>query len=136
MSNTITIELCQEDRQRLDELISFAGLIVSELNSRRPLQLQSIDEHGIRFGIVAEEHPVDAVAPHGEPEPVAESAEEPEEPKFTHADVQAKTRQLVRPDHPKRLEAKAIIKSYADKVSNIPEDKLTEVMKKLTALEG
>ena len=31
---TITTQLCKEDRQRIDELIAFAGLIVGELKSR------------------------------------------------------------------------------------------------------
>lgn len=141
MSNHITIELCAEDRKRIDELIAFAGLIASELKSHRPPQLQSIDENGIHFvtaaGTAAEEHPVDAVAPHGEPEPAAdpEPAAEPELPQFTKADVLAKVQALAAPNNPKREQAKAIVKSYGAKVSDIPADKYAEVMAKLTELE-
>jgi hypothetical protein len=137
MSNHITIELCAEDRQRIDELIAFAGLIASEMKSSRPLQLQSIDENGIRFGTAAEEHPVDAVAPHGEPEPAAEPVADPEPVyKVTKDDIMAKVQPLAAPNNPKREQAKAIVKSYGAKVSDIPEDKYAEVMDKLVELEG
>jgi hypothetical protein len=136
MSNHITIELCAEDRQRIDELIAFAGLITSELKSHRPLQLQSIDENGIRFGTAAEEHPVDAVAPHGEPEPVADPEPAEKVYKVTKADIMAKVQALAAPNNPKREQAKAIVKSYGAKVSDIPEDKYDEVMDKLVELEG
>jgi hypothetical protein len=134
MSNHITIELCAEDRQRIDELIAFAGWIASEMKSHRPLQLQSIDENGIRFGTAAEEHPVDAVAPHGEPVADPEPAEKVY--KVTKADIMAKVQALAAPNNPKREQAKAIVKSYGAKVSDIPEDKYTEVMDKLVELEG
>ena len=126
--NKITIEFCQEDRQRLDEIIAFAGMIVGEMKSRGPAPIQN----------PTAEHPADAIAPHGEPEPVAEPEpiEEPEAPKFTKEDILAKVQSLAGPNNPKREEAKAIIKSYGTKVSDIPADKYPEVMKKLIALEG
>ena len=136
MSNHITIELCAEDRQRIDELIAFAGLIASEMKSNRPLQLQSIDENGIRFGTAAEERPVDAVAPHGEPEPVADPEPAEKVYKVTKADIMAKVQALAAPNNPKREQAKAIVKSYGAKVSDIPEEKYDEVMDKLVELEG
>lgn len=140
MSNHITIELCAEDRQRIDELIAFASWIASELKNHRPLQLQSIDENGIRFGTAAEkaaeEHPVDAVAPHGEPEPAADPEPAAEVYKVTKADIMAKVQALAAPNNPKREQAKAIVKSYGAKVSDIPEDKYDEVMDKLVELEG
>jgi hypothetical protein len=124
MSNHITIELCAEDRQRIDELIAFAGLIASEMKSNKP---------DLRVVQPAEEHPVDAVAPHGEPEPVADP-----EPvyKVTKGDIMTKVQALAAPNNPKREQAKAIVKSYGAKVSDIPEDKYTEVMDKLVELEG
>ena len=36
----------------------------------------------------------------------------------------------------KKAEVRAIVKEYADRVSAIPEDKLSEVWAKLKALEG
>lgn len=140
MSNTITIEFCKEDRKRLDELIAFAGLIVGELKNCAPVKMTLLNSGDLAIGKIPEpeqpdpvnEHPVDEVSPHGQPEPVAE----PERPKYTKDDVLAKVQTLATPGHPKREEAKAIIKSYGTKVSDIPEDKYNEVMDKLTALEG
>lgn len=145
MNNTITIELCKEDRQRLDEVIAFLGLIAGELKSRAPRSV-SLTNDGVvvNYGTpetqAAEtpeqpdpvnEHPVDDL-PWETPEPAAE----PEKPKYTKADVLAKVQKLAQPNSPHRVEAKAIVKSYAAKVSDIPEDKYAEVMEKLTALEG
>jgi hypothetical protein len=137
MSNIITFELCQEDRKRLDDLIASADIIIGEMQARRPLQMQKIDETGIYFGTAAEGHPDPVGAPGepgepGQPEPV----EEPEQPKYTKEDVQAKVQKLAKPGNPKREQAKAIVKSYAAKVSDIPEDKFPEVMAKLAELEG
>ena len=81
-------------------------------------------------------HPVDEVSPHGDPEPAA-APEQPEAPKYTKADVQALVQKLAAPTSPehKRTGAKAIVKSYGAKVSDIPEEKYAEVMDKLTALD-
>ena len=124
MSNHITIELCAEDRQRIDELIGFAGCIVSEMKSKP----------GLKVVEPAEEHPVDAVEPHGEPEPEAVPAEKVY--KVTKEDIMAKVQALAAPNNPKREQAKAIVKSYGAKVSDIPEEKYDEVMDKLVELEG
>ena len=138
MSNHITIELCQEDRQRIDELIAFAGLIAGEMKGRAPSSV-SLTGDGITVNYdtpenaaAAEEHPVDAVSPHADPEPVAES----ERPKYTKADVQAKVQKMAGPNSPKREQVKALVKSYGAKISDIPEDKYDEVMAKLAELEG
>lgn len=78
-------------------------------------------------------HPAEEVGAVVEPEPAAES----ETPKYTKDDVQALVRKLAAPNSPehKRTGAKAIVTSYGTKVSDIPEDKYTEVMAKLTALD-
>ena len=123
MSNHITIELCAEDRQRIDELIGFAGWIVSEMKSN----------HGLKVVAPAEEHPVDAIAPHDDPEPEAVPAEKVY--KVTKEDIMAKVQALAAPNNPKREQAKAIVKSYGAKVSDIPEDKYAEVMDQLTKLD-
>lgn len=80
-------------------------------------------------------HPAEEVAAVVEPEPAA--APEPEAPKYTKADVQALVQKLAAPTSPehKRTGAKAIVKSYGAKVSDIPEEKYAEVMDKLTALD-
>lgn len=130
MSNTITIELCAEDRKRIDELIAFAGLIAGEMKTHNaPVIMAAVDPEP---AAPAEEHPVDAVAPHGESEPVAE----PELPKYTTADILAKVQTMAGPGNPKRERAKAIVQSYGKKVSDIPEDKRAEAMQRLMELEA
>lgn len=81
----------------------------------------------------ASNEPPEIVDESSEPEPAAE----PETPKYTKDDVQALVRKLAAPNSPerKRTGAKAIVMSYGTKVSDIPEDKYTEVMDKLTALD-
>lgn len=135
MSNNITIELCAEDRQRIDELIAFVGLIASERKSE-PNHVEFRPDGTVTVSY--EEPPVDAVAPHGEPERVAEPepAVEPELPRYSKPDVLAKVQKLAAPNSPHREQAKAIVKSYGAKVSDIPEDKYDEVMAKLAELEG
>lgn len=75
-------------------------------------------------------HPVEQPAPAADPAP----AEEPEQPKYTKADVLALVQKLAAPNSPKREAAKAIVKSYGAKVSDIPADKYGEVMEKLNKL--
>lgn len=127
MSNHITIELCKEDRQRLDEVIAFLGLLVGEKHSKPQETVEQpkpVEQENT--------HPVDAVSPHADPEPVTE----PETPKVTKDDVQALVIKLAAPGAGKKDAARAIVYEYAKKVSDIPEDKLVEVMAKLKKLAG
>ena len=197
MSNNITIELCKEDRQRLDEVIGFLGLLVGEKYSKQEA-LAVLDP--------VEKHPVDAVAPFTTdetfadrlreamdnagvkpielaeradvpksmvsyylsgksvpkadrlfkiakllevseawllgyeapkteaPEPVAEPVAEPEQVNYTKADVQALVMKLAAPGTGKKEAVKTIVNEYAKKISDIPEEKLNEVMTKLNQL--
>lgn len=130
MSNHITIELCPEDRKRLDELICFAGLIASELKSRpaAELKIRPAEENTVN---AAEEPPADILPPHGEPEPVTVAAQQ-----YAPADILAVVQRLIAPGSTKRAQAKAIVNDYAEKISAIPADKYNEVMDRLLALEG
>ena len=128
--NTITIELCKEDRQRLDEIIGFLGLIAGELKSR-PVpaetatapQAEAKPEEVAEFPIVEDEPPFDVPAP------------EKDEPQYTLDDVRAVVQRLIAPGSTKRAQAKAIVEEYATKISAIPVNKFSEVMDRLTALE-
>ena len=126
MSNCITIELCQEDRERLDLLTSTLIALGGELKKNEPVTMTQ----DLKIVTPAEEHPVDAVVPHADPEPAEKVY------KITKADIMAKVQALAAPNNPKREEAKAIVKSYGAKVSDIPEDKYGEVMDRLVELEG
>lgn len=138
MSNHITIELCKEDRQRLDEVIGFLGLIVGQKYSKQEA-LAVLDKTAQPEPVT--EHPVDEVSPHAAPEPVAtiskkENVEPVAEPEanYTKKDVQALVLKLAAPGTGKKDAVKAIVNEYAEKISAIPEEKLNEVMAKLQKL--
>lgn len=115
---TVTVELCQEDRARLDAILA---------------ALQSC---GTPYAVAAAQEPQEAPAP----EPEAEPAPEPETPgedapAVTHSDVQKKVVALSASG--KKDQVREIVLAYNNtKVSDIPDDKLAEVWDKLTALEG
>ena len=118
--NHITIELCKEDRQRLDEVIAFLGLLVGEKYSTPQDAAKAFEE---------------ANAPVA-PEPVGISKKENVEPavNYTKDDVQALVIKLAAPGTGKKDAARAIVYEYAKKVSDIPDEKLNEVMAKLNKL--
>ena len=136
MSNHITIELCKEDRKRLDEVVALLGLLVSNKYDTREKALAAFDNCVEQAPV--NEHPVDEVSPHATPDPEAqpEPVAEPEvaEANYTKADVQALVLKLAAPGTGKKDAVKAIVNEYAKKVSDIPEEKLNEVMAKLNQL--
>lgn len=133
MSNTITIELCQEDRKRLDEVVAFLGLLVGQQKSQTPAPAAPVTPAAenpapvVDFPVVDDETPFD---PPAAPEP----AKEPETPKVTLDEIQALVVKLASPDGGKRDQVRTIVKEYAARVGLIPEDKFPEVWEKLTAL--
>lgn len=78
-------------------------------------------------------HPVDDAPPWGDAEPSQGST--PEGAEYTKQDVQAMVQKLAAPSSPKRAEVRALVKSYASRVSEIPESKYPELMAKLAALD-
>ena len=146
MSNTITIELCKEDRERLDLLSSAIIALGGELKNFFGSDEVAYATGGVLANELAEPqevpkaeppeitHPAEEVTAQPDPEPAV--APEPELPKYTKENILAKVQSLAGPNNPKRDAAKAIVKKYGAKVSDIPEDKYTEVMAQLIALEG
>ena len=209
MSNYITIELCKEDRQRIDEVIGFLGLIVGQKYSTPESALAAFDKNIVQRSAI--EHPADAVIPFTTPETFAdrlrqamdnagvkqadlvretgldkgavssylagkyepkqkavaamakclnvpelwlmgydvpqteaapelvgiskkENVEPAAEANYTKADVQALVMKLAAPGTGKKDAVKAIVNEYAKKISDIPEEKLNEVMAKLNQL--
>lgn len=130
MNNIIEFRLCDEDRARLDKIIEGLGSMRPNCTNCVESALAVMNEN--LKAAPESEHPVDAVVPHADPEPVVE----PELPQYTKDDVLAKVQKLAAPNNPKREQAKAIVKSYGAKVSDIPADKYAEVMSKLNELEG
>lgn len=122
--NRITIELCHEDRARLDGILAALELL----------------GHTKQYACPVEEAPEAPApqpdipeAPIEEPEPIEEPVKE-EAPAYKLADLQQKVVSLSAAG--KKAEVKAIITQYAYKVSDIPAEKYGEVMAQLTALEG
>ena len=118
MNGTFTIEFCPEDRDRLDRL-------AKALETNAVIAPTAVDPQDALPGIVTEEVETTAA-----PEP-----EQPEQPKYTAAEIQLKVQKLAAPASGKRDAVRQIVKEYADRVSDIPEDKYAEVMDRLTALE-
>lgn len=145
MSNHITIELCTEDRARLDRIIE--GLEKHSALTAVAPTVASHDEAPTAEVAEATANPAEpekAVEANSEPEqlttpeviePKEAPAPKPEESKVSVADVQRKVVALSQAG--KKAAVKDIVTAYGNtKVSDIPEDKLSEVMQKLTALEG
>lgn len=146
MSNHITIELCAEDRARLDRVAAaLEALQPQTIHVDDPIQ-KALAEQVAKSEKTPTQSPVDSA---GEaktetpatPQPEAETTatEDPapvaeEKPAPTTAELQQKVIALV--NKGKKAEVAAIVKSYAATVSGIPEDKRAECMDKLNALEG
>ena len=137
MSNTITIELCKEDRQRLDELICFAGLLVGEMKSTnapdiRMQEAPAEEPQEAQEATEEEEAPAplsqDVIMPQPEPEPA--------KPTVTLDQIRQKVTALLA-DATKKAAVRDIVKAYAPNVTGLSncEDKWPEIWAKLTALE-
>ena len=113
--NTITIELCAEDRARLDSILE---------------QLRQLNQMPAVFdGKEPEKKQQTATKQEPKQEPKQESA-----PTIQLTDLQTLVQELASPGSGKRDKVKALVKGYAERVSLIPEDKWPEVYEALTAL--
>lgn len=131
----ITIELCAEDRARLDAILAalsgrpdcaqcaqISAAYAKELRATRPAQ--------------EDEHPVADPFPAPEAETPTAPQEEPQAPEedepVTHDDI----RNVFMNAGENQAKVREIIQQYAKKISDIPVEKLGEVMKKLEAVCG
>ena len=125
MSNTITIELSAEDREKLDNIFTMLTGIYTRLSSlTEPVaaQTEAVEE---------------TITPAAEAPTEADTApqEDKKEPAVTHEDIRSAYMRLSTSG--KKEGAQEIIKSLGvAKISDIPADKLATVHKQLTALEG
>lgn len=152
MSNTITIELCPEDRARIDRLIAAMERKTCEQCVATALDVMKQKYEAPAAPVAkeapaetAQEHPVDAsqdlpwdteapakVETPAEPETPTEPAKEAVVPPLT--DLQNMIIELTR----KGLKEKAreIVQSYgAERASAVPEDKRAELLDKLNELK-
>ena len=126
--STITIELCQEDRERLDKILAALE------NLGQPMQVNELT------GAIEPAEPTEP-APIEAPEGFEEIPEEPapapapgEAPKYTKADIQSRVVKLSAAG--KKDAVRKIVNQYGAKVSDIPEAAYAEVWAKLDNLEG
>ena len=160
MSNTITIELCTEDRARLDRLANalealqpptiHCSMPIPEKPDPDQLTIDDVQQQlaeTLARANEAVEAPKNATeetetstpttTPITEEEPKSEEIAQPEPTKkVTHADLKAKVIELSAKDLKLKAQARDIVRSYAPMVKDIPEDKLTECYERLEALEG
>lgn len=134
----VTIELCAEDRARLDNILgALQGLTVTpciEADAAAPIK-------ALPQEAPAPVQPEQAIPKPVEPaaqipaEPVAPAPEKTEEaPEVTTAELQSKVVQLVGAG--KKDATRAIVLEYAKSVGEIPAEKRAEVLGRLKALEG
>lgn len=128
----IKLNLSDEDRARLDKLTEALSEasgaaktnIVCHQHGDNSQHIDNVGTVNIGETIAVPEPPKAAAVP-----------ETPkQEPKVTAADVQAKVVQLI--GRGLKNEVKDIVKKYAARVSEIPEDKRAVVMAELKALGG
>lgn len=137
MSNTITIELCEEDRARLDHInVNLTELIMRVMGNQAPDMGEVLQKAAPELAEkLAAQHPAaDPFKELPKAEPVPFEQPKPEAPQYKLEDIQTKVVALSASG--KKAEVREIVKSYAEKVSAIPADKFGEVMAKLIGLEG
>lgn len=127
----LTVELCEEDRKQLNFVYAAVGNLLELLtNSGMIRELSEKARAKLEEPAAADPAPVEA--PKAEkPKP----AEEEKKPAVTHEAVQLLVQKLAVPGSKVRTQVRDLVKSYADRVSLIPDDKLEEVMERLTALQ-
>lgn len=115
--NIITIELCAEDRARLDRIISGLEAITGAAPVASNPDQVTLEE------VIAET-----------PRPESEDAAPPwtDVAEVTLSDIQQKVVTLSAAG--KKAQAREIVKAYAERVTLLPKDKYAEVMGKLSAL--
>lgn len=132
--NTITIELCKEDRKRIDEVIGFLGLIVGELKSRGvPVSKELETAVALPQMTQAEDGTVKLVKPDHPIEGTAHLAPPAAEP-VSLAEFQKAVTQTVAKGPAQKAAAREIVNRYGASVSAIPEDKRAEVMAELAKI--
>ena len=132
---TLTIQLCEEDRARLDAILQEVR-VISDTTELTRLAVAEGKTLTATQAVAAEQPEVEELPgqmPLEDVEP-QEVVEETTLPWVTLADIQKKVVGLSTAG--KKAAVKEVIQAYAPKVSAIPEDKYYEVLEKLTELEG
>ena len=147
MSNNITIELCAEDRARLDNLAYSMEALASLLNQDKPTdnspttapdpvteELRAVVEQA-KNALGATEAQTHAIPPQAEEKPTEAKETEPAPKKtVSRTELAAQVRKLMTTGY--REQTKTIVKEYAPTVTGVPEDKVAECYERLVALEN
>lgn len=138
MSNTITIELCAEDRARLDKIIEGLSNLTAPITMTQkveaPAEEPPVAQEATETHTDENVTPAEEVTP--QPEPVDDIPTQMK-PLVTHDMIRQKVTQLMASGDPQKKDAtRNIVKSYANNVTSLPQDKWPEIWDKLTALEG
>ena len=144
MSNTIIIELCAEDRARLDRLAEamerkacdrcVATAIQQTETEVDPAQLTIDDIEAPTIDVEAAEVSTPTTTPQEE-KPMDEAPTPATAvPTVDRAELRAKVIELSAKGL--KEQTRDIVQSYAPTVAAVPEDKVTECYMKLVALEG
>ena len=134
--NTIIIELCAEDRARLDRVIELLGGLrrpdcsscVEGVASYRAKAAEVMDSQ-----VAAAPAPAPVEAPKAEP--VVE-APAPVKPSVTLEQIQKKATQIAAGSPEKKAALRALVNVYAAKVTDLPESAWEAVWDGLCKLEG
>ena len=132
--NCITIELCAEDRARLDKIIEGLGAL------RRPdcsSCVEGVASYMAKAAEVMEAHPVSEpfAAPAPAPVPEAAPVVEPEKPAVTLEQIQKKATQIAAGSAEKKATLRSIVNQYAAKVTDLPKSCWPAVWDALCKLE-
>lgn len=138
----ITIELCKEDRARLDGILealknmAAAPVIPAEaVAPLEPIPQETTTEPEAPAQPEPQKPAEQPAAPEPTPAPApAPAAPKADAPEVSVAELQSKVVQLVRAG--KKDETRAIVMEYAASVGEIPAEKRAEVLERLNALEG
>lgn len=130
--NNITIELCAEDRARLDNILeALQAMGGKALN----IEVPKDTEKAVEPAESPKEQPKPATPKETPTEaPKAQEAPKADAPEVTAAELQSKVVQLVTAG--KKEATRAIIMEYAKSVGEIPAEKRAEVLARLKELEG
>ena len=130
MSNFITIELCTEDRARVDKLIAALEQRTCDKCVKDAI------EYASKVQQKAPEQEAEA-SPHTTNIPNEETGTQaPPAPAVTHDELMAKVIELSAKDIKLKAQVRDIILSYAPRVKAVPEEKVGECYERLAALEG
>ena len=136
----ITVNFCEEDRRRIDELVSSVNLLASVIGNAQPAEVQQkiieevtapLQETEVSIGLPVEgaAH-LEPVTVEETPAPAAETTEEVKP--VSLAEFQKAVTLAVSKGTEAKKAVKEIINKYAASVSAVPEDKRAEVIAELT----